>query len=56
MYLQIDLNQTEVTSKPDNIASGVDVSGSNYLGTSSSTNGSLGRGGPVYATESGLGV
>ena len=52
LYLQIDLNQTEVTSKPDNIASGVDVSGSNYLVTSSYTNGSLVRGGPVYATES----
>ena len=52
LYLQIDLNQTEVTSKPDNIASGVDVSGSNYLVTSSYANGSLVRGGPVYATES----
>ena len=52
LYLQLDLNQTEVTSKPDNIASGVDVSGSNYLVTSSYTNGSLVRGGPVYATES----
>ena len=52
LYLQLDLNQTEVTSKPDNIASGVDVSGSNYLVTSSYANGSLIRGGPVYATES----
>ena len=52
LYLQIDLNQTEVTSKPDNIASGADISGSNYLVTSSYTNGSLVRGGPVYATES----
>ena len=52
LYLQIDLNQTEVTSKPDNISSGVDVSGSNYLVTSSYVNGSLVRGGPIFATES----
>jgi hypothetical protein len=41
LYLQLDTNKLTVTSVPDNISSGNDISGSNYIITSSYTNGKL---------------
>jgi hypothetical protein len=41
LYLQLDTNKLTVTSVPDNISSGNDISGSNYITTSSYTNGKL---------------
>jgi hypothetical protein len=43
LYLQIDTNKIVVNTIPDNIESGSDTSGSNYIITSSYTNGSLVR-------------
>ena len=44
LYLQVDMKYASVTSKPDNISSGNDISGSNYIVTSSFANGALARG------------
>jgi hypothetical protein len=41
LYLQLDTNNITVTPVPDNISSGNDISGSNYITTSSYTNGKL---------------
>jgi hypothetical protein len=41
LYLQLDTNHIAVTPVPDNISSGNDISGSNYITTSSYTNGKL---------------
>jgi len=41
LYLQLDTNHITVTPVPDNISSGNDISGSNYITTSSYTNGKL---------------
>ena len=44
LYLQLDINNTSITSISDRISSGNDISGSNYIVSSSYTNGSLVRG------------
>ena len=44
LYLQLDINGTTVESIPDRIASGNDISGSNYIVSPSFSNGSLVRG------------
>ncbi len=41
LYLQLDTSNTTVSTIPDNISSGNDVSGTNYIVSSSYTNGSL---------------
>lgn len=41
LYLKLDTNKLTVISVPDNISSGNDISGSNYITTSSYTNGKL---------------
>ena len=41
LYLQLDTDKIKITPIPDNISSGNDISGSNYITTSSYTNGSL---------------
>ena len=51
LYLQLDMSYTSVQSKPDNIASGNDISGSNYEVTSSFANGSLVRGPVLLANQ-----
>ncbi|NDB80414.1 hypothetical protein EB155_11175, partial [archaeon] len=43
IYLQLDNNRVEITMLPDNIESGSDSSGSNYIFTSSYFNGDLVR-------------
>jgi hypothetical protein len=43
LYLQLDVNNTIIDAKPDNIASGNDVTGTNYIVSSSYTNGSFVR-------------
>ena len=43
LYLQIDTNKLEVITIPDNIESGSDTSGSNYIISSSYQNGNLVR-------------
>ena len=43
LYLQLDTSNTTVSTIPDNISSGNDVSGTNYIVSSSYTNGSLNR-------------
>lgn len=47
LYLQLDVNNTTVDVIQDNIASGNDVSGSNYIVSSSHTSNVLVRGTPV---------
>ena len=49
LYLQLDTNNVVVNSVSDKIASGNDTSGSNYIVTSSYTNGSLVRGNPILS-------
>jgi hypothetical protein len=41
LYLKLDMNKVTVTPVPDNISSGNDISGTNYITTSSYTNGKL---------------
>lgn len=41
LYLKLDTNKVTVNSVPDNISSGNDISGTNYITTSSYTNGKL---------------
>lgn len=43
LYLQIDINKLNITMLPDNVHSGSDKSGSNYITSSSYLNGSLVR-------------
>lgn len=50
LYLQLDTNNAVVNTVSDQIASGDDVSGSNYIVTSSYANGSIVRGTPVLTT------
>ena len=51
LYLQRDTNNVTVNTVSDQIASGDDVSGSNYIVTSSYSNGSLVRGTPILASS-----
>jgi hypothetical protein len=50
LYLQLDTRNVAVNTVSDQIASGDDVSGSNYIVTSSYSNGSIVRGTPVLTT------
>ena len=43
LYLQLDINSVEINMIPDNIESGSDSSGSNYIFSSSYFNGDLVR-------------
>ena len=43
LYLQLDINKTTINIKPDRISSGYDISGTNYIVSSSYTNGTLVR-------------
>ena len=52
LYLQVDMRYTDIQSKPDNISSGNDISGSNYIVTSSFSNGTLVRGPILLANQS----
>jgi hypothetical protein len=52
LYLQLDLSSVSVTMIPDQIASGDDISGTNYKVSSSYSNGSLVRGTPVFTSTS----
>tara|TARA_B100000073_G_scaffold264185_1_gene223864 strand:+ start:1899 stop:4007 length:2109 start_codon:yes stop_codon:yes gene_type:complete len=51
LYLQLDTNNVTVNTVSDQIASGDDVSGSNYIVTSSYSNGSLVRGTPILVSS-----
>jgi len=50
LYLQLDQSRVLINAVTDEIASGDDVSGSNYIVTSSYSNGELVRGKPVLST------
>jgi hypothetical protein len=52
LYLQIDISNTVVSALPDVISSGADISGSNYIVSSSYVDNSLVRGTAVLATAS----
>tara|TARA_Y100000287_G_scaffold33459_1_gene24895 strand:+ start:725 stop:2824 length:2100 start_codon:yes stop_codon:yes gene_type:complete len=52
LYLQLDTNNTTISSISDRISSGNDISGSNYIVSSSYANGSLVRG-PVITISRG---
>jgi len=43
LYLQLDITKTVINSKPDQISSGYDTSGTNYIVSSSYSNGLLVR-------------
>jgi len=51
LYLQLDTNNVSVSAVSDQIASGDDISGSNYIVTSSYSNGSLVRGTPILTAK-----
>jgi hypothetical protein len=51
LYLQLDTNNVVVSTVSDQIASGDDISGSNYIVTSSYSNGSLVRGTPIVSDQ-----
>ena len=51
LYLQLDVRNNNIVNLPDNIASGNDISGSNYLVTSSFANGELVRGPVLLANQ-----
>tara|TARA_Y100000015_G_scaffold38530_1_gene41511 strand:- start:47 stop:1921 length:1875 start_codon:yes stop_codon:yes gene_type:complete len=51
LYLQLDVNNTTVSAIPDNISSGNDVSGTNYIVSSSYGVNSLVRGNPIVAVD-----
>ena len=51
LYLQLDVNNTTVSAIADNISSGNDVSGTNYIVSSSYGVNSLIRGNPVVAVD-----
>ena len=50
LYLQLDTNNTTITVLADQISSGADISGTNYLVTSSYSNGNLVRGSVVLSS------
>ena len=52
LYIQLDTGNTHVKVIRDNISSNNDVSGSNYIVSSSYSNGSLVRGTPITVVES----
>jgi len=52
LYIQLDTGNTNVKVIRDNISSNNDVSGSNYIVSSSYSNGSLVRGTPITVVES----
>ena len=54
LYLQIDINNSSISSLPDTISSGADVSGSSYIVSSSHTNTVLVRGTPIISTQTSL--
>jgi hypothetical protein len=51
LYLQIDINSSTFNALPDTISSGSDVSGTNYVVSSSYSDSSLVRGTPILATN-----
>ena len=51
LYLQLDINNTTIASISDRISSGNDISGSNYIVSSSYANGGLVRGTPQIVTS-----
>jgi len=51
LYLQLDINNTRINSISDRISSGNDISGSNYIVSSSYANGNLVRGRVVARTN-----
>ena len=51
LYLQLDTSQIVVSTVSDQIASGDDISGSNYIVTSSYSNGDLVRGTPILTSD-----
>ena len=51
LYLQLDVNNTTVSSVADNISSGNDVSGTNYIVSSSYGLNSLVRGNPIVTVD-----
>ena len=51
LYLQLDVNNTTVSSVPDNISSGNDVSGTNYIVSSSYGSNTLVRGNPIVTVD-----
>ena len=50
LYLQLDQSRVSINAVSDEIASGDDISGSNYIVSSSYSNGVLVRGKPVFTT------
>jgi hypothetical protein len=56
LYLQLDINKSNFETVVDEIASGLDPSGSNYITTSSYANGSLVRSGGRNSTAGGGGT
>jgi len=52
LYIQLDISTSSVTVLEDNIASNNDLSGSNYIVSSSYSNGSLVRGTPITTVDS----
>ena len=51
LYLQLDVNNTTVSSVADNISSGNDVSGTNYIVSSSYDLNTLVRGNPIVTVD-----
>jgi hypothetical protein len=51
LYLQLDVNNTVVNVVTDNISSGNDLSGTNYIVSSSYGSNALVRGNPIFQTE-----
>ena len=49
--MQIDINSSTFNALPDTISSGSDVSGTNYVVSSSYSDSSLVRGTPILATN-----
>ena len=52
LYIQLDVSNTSINVIQDNISSNNDVSGSNYIVSSSYSNGSLVRGTPITTVDS----
>ena len=55
LYLQLDVNNTVVNVVTDNISSGNDVSGTNYIVSSSYGSNALVRGNPIFQVETNSG-
>ena len=51
LFLQLDVNNTTVSAVPDNISSGNDVSGTNYIVSSSYSVNTLVRGNPIVTID-----